>query len=211
MNLHVLCTNHELTPNLFEKFHEEDWIGVDKGTLYLLQNEIRPIAAFGDFDSCSTDELDFIKSKIEIEQLPPEKNETDLEVALQFTTQLGYRKVFIHGATGKRLDHFLGNLQTLLHQDVLMSETEYYIVNEDNTISVLTTGTHIIEREPDKHYVSFMPIHDGVKITIEDLKYNVEQYEIHFGLTRTVSNEFVTDRGTITIENGMVYMIQSRA
>lgn len=209
MDLHILCTHLGVSNSLLEKYHNEDWIGIDYGTIMLVDAGIRPIAAFGDFDSVSEDERLRIEEVIEIEYLPTEKNETDLEVGIQYASGLGYDKVYIHGATGGRLDHFLGNLQTLVHPDLLLSETEFIIVDEYNEIQVLSTGTHIIERSEDKKYISFIPVNDGVLLTIEGLKYEADRLEVKMGFTRTVSNEFITDRAEIIVEQGMVFMIQS--
>lgn len=209
MNLHILCTQLEVDESIFERYGSDDWIGVDYGALMLIDRNIRPIAAFGDFDSIDETEKLRIESIIDIDYLAAEKNETDLEVAMQYAKDLEYNKVFIHGATGGRLDHFLGNLQTLLHPEILLSTSEFHIVNAYNTIQVLTAGTHIIEHEPGKKYISFIPVNDGVTLTLEGFKYDVDRLEISLGITRTVSNEFAERRAQVTVEQGMVYCIQS--
>ncbi|WP_414046631.1 thiamine diphosphokinase [Macrococcus equi] len=209
MDLHILCTKIGVSTTLLETFKDSDWIGIDYGALMLVDAGIRPIAAFGDFDSVSLEERARIEQVIDVEFLPAEKNETDLEIGIQYAKNLGYDKVYIHGATGGRLDHFLGNLQTLIHPDVLLSESEFIIIDELNEIQVLPTGTHIIEKSNDKKYVSFIPVNDGVVLSIDGLKYETERLEVKMGYTRTVSNEFVHHRAEITVENGMVYMIQS--
>lgn len=209
MNLHILCTQLEVDESIFEMYGSDDWIGVDYGALMLIDHNIRPIAAFGDFDSIDEAEKLRIESVIDIDLLPAEKNETDLEVAMQYAKDLEYNKVFIHGATGGRLDHFLGNLQTLLHPEILLSASEFHIVNAYNTIQVLTAGTHIIEHEPDKKYISFIPVNDGVTLTLEGFKYDADRLEVNLGITRTVSNEFAEHRAQVTVEQGMVYCIQS--
>ena len=210
MNLHIICTKLDVDVSIFDQYRDDDWIGVDYGALMLIEHNIRPIAVFGDFDSIDEDERARIENEIEIDYLPAEKNETDLEVALQYAKDLGYQKVLIHGATGGRLDHFLGNLQTLLHPEVLLSQSEFIMVNDQNTIQVLAAGTHIIEKEHDKNYISFIPVNDGVILTLEGFKYDVERFEVNLGITRTVSNEFQSTRAEVTVEQGIVYMIQSK-
>lgn len=210
MNLHILCTKLGISEDFLKAHQDEDWIGIDYGTLLLVRNGIRPIAAFGDFDSVSEAERAEIEKVIEIDDLPSEKNETDLEVGIQYALNLGYDKVYIHGGTGGRLDHFLGNLQTLIHPDVILSDSEFIMVDHLNEIQVLPSGTHILERSHDKRYISFIPINDGVILTLDGFKYDVARLETKMGYTRTVSNEFLSDRAEVTIEQGMVYMIQSR-
>ncbi|WP_165983745.1 thiamine diphosphokinase [Macrococcus bovicus] len=210
MDLHLLCTAHNFNRRTLEKLKNEDWIGIDYGAVMLVQAGIRPIAAFGDFDSLTDDELSTLQAELDIDVLPSEKNETDLEVGIQYTLTLDYDRVFIHGATGGRMDHFLGNLQTLLNKEVMLSASEFFMVDDVNVIQVLPTGTHIIQRYQDMTYISFIPVEAGVFLTIEDLKYTLPRTQLKMGTTRTVSNEFVTDRAQVIVENGMVYMIQSK-
>ncbi|WJP98634.1 thiamine diphosphokinase [Macrococcus bovicus] len=210
MDLHLLCTAHNFNRRTLEELKNEDWIGIDYGALMLVQAGIRPIAAFGDFDSLTDDELSTLQAELDIDVLPSEKNETDLEVGIQYTLTLDYDRVFIHGATGGRMDHFLGNLQTLLNKEVMLSASEFFMVDDVNVIQVLPTGTHIIQRYQDMTYISFIPVEAGVFLTIEDLKYTLPRTQLEMGTTRTVSNEFVTDRAQVIVENGMVYMIQSK-
>lgn len=210
MDLHLLCTSHGVTENTIEQYKQDDWMGVDYGTVLLLKHNIIPIAAFGDFDSITDEEKQLIDDHIDVEILPTEKNETDLEVGIRYALTLGYERVFIHGATGGRLDHFLGNLQILLDAEVLLSESEFYVIDEFNVIQVLATGTHIITQTPQMKYVSFIPVNDHVVLTIEGLKYELPRTELTLGSTRTISNEFVSERAEVTVEHGMVYMIQSK-
>ncbi|KAA1042759.1 thiamine diphosphokinase [Macrococcus equipercicus] len=210
MDLHLLCTYNGVTEDTLSQLAHEDWVGIDYGTVVLLRHGITPIAAFGDFDSTTPAERDLINDHIEVEVLPSEKNETDLEVGIHYALTLDYDRVFIHGATGGRMDHFLGNLQTLAHPDVILSGSEFYIVDDQNIIQVLAAGTHIITHAQDMQYVSFIPLGEQVLLTIEGLKYELPRTPLELGRTRTVSNEFIADRAQVTVENGMVYMVQSR-
>lgn len=47
--------------------------GVDRGTMILLQHNITPIFAVGDFDSISESEREWVQSRIAIEPVPAEK------------------------------------------------------------------------------------------------------------------------------------------
>ncbi|TDM07113.1 thiamine diphosphokinase [Macrococcus lamae] len=210
MDLHVLCTSHNINEDTLQQLAHEDWLGIDYGTVVLLRHHITPIAAFGDFDSTTAEEHQLINEHLEVEVLPSEKNETDLEVGIRYALTLDYDRVFIHGATGGRMDHFIGNVQSLAHPDVILSESEFYIIDEQNIIQVLAAGTHVITHAEQMKYVSFMPIGEQVILTIEGLKYHLPRTMLEFGRTRTVSNEFITDRAEVTVENGMIYMVQSR-
>ena len=65
------------------------WVGVDRGVWSLLENDIVPQCGFGDFDSVSEDEWSMIQKKMErIKLYPPEKDETDLEIAFNWACLL---------------------------------------------------------------------------------------------------------------------------
>ena len=47
-------------------------------------------------------------------------------------------------------------------------------------------------------------------ITLEGFKYPLNQANTHFGESLCVSNELVAEKGRITIEEGLAWMILSR-
>ena len=88
------------------------WIGVDRGTLHLVEAGIQPDLAVGDFDSLTLSELRAVREHVKkIRQVPSEKDDTDTELAVKAALQcFSTGNVIILGATGGRLDHFLSNL-----------------------------------------------------------------------------------------------------
>lgn len=88
------------------------WIGVDRGTLHLVEAGIQPDLAVGDFDSLTLSELRDVREHVKkIQQVPSEKDDTDTELAVKAALQcFSTGDVIILGATGGRLDHFLSNL-----------------------------------------------------------------------------------------------------
>ena len=49
----------------------------------------------------------------QIRQFNPVKDATDTQIAIELAMELGSRKITLVGGTGTRLDHVLGNIQTL--------------------------------------------------------------------------------------------------
>ena len=87
-------------------------ICVDGGLKYCYKMGITPDLIIGDFDSTSPDMLREFAS-VPIRTFPTEKDESDLELAIQsiYTPQVERMTVF--GATGNRLDHTLANLHVM--------------------------------------------------------------------------------------------------
>ena len=74
----------EEIPQLHSYKNEIDyWIGADSGAIVLLEQGIPIHLALGDFDSVSELEYEQIKQHtVNIKEYPSEKDETDLELAL---------------------------------------------------------------------------------------------------------------------------------
>ena len=85
-------------------------IAADAGYRVCRQAGIVPDLLLGDFDSMDQPE-DFAN----IHRSPVEKDDTDTMLAVKTALEQGCDTVYIYGGTGgKRLDHTLANLQTLL-------------------------------------------------------------------------------------------------
>lgn len=91
---------------LFEGCHRI--VAVDRGLVYCKQLGLTPDLIVGDFDSVPPHLLDEYAAIHKI-TLPKEKNETDLEVALEHEIKLS-QTVILLGAWGGRIDHSLTNL-----------------------------------------------------------------------------------------------------
>lgn len=90
-------------------------IAADAGMNFLFDNKLKPDIIIGDFDSVSSEALDYFKSNrgIEICMLNPEKDDTDTEHSVRFAIERGATDITILGGTGSRLDHVLGNIAVL--------------------------------------------------------------------------------------------------
>ena len=81
--------------------------GVDRGALILLKHQII-LFSVGDFDSVSKEERQLLTEQLQIKPVQAEKADTDLALAVDKAVALGFDSITIYGATGGRLDHFLG-------------------------------------------------------------------------------------------------------
>ena len=187
------------------------WIGVDRGTVYLINQGIIPVAAVGDFDSITEDEWCSIKEKnIDLIKYKAEKDATDLELALKFAYENNPCKIRIFGATGGRLDHFLAGLH---HITVLQKENPAVpvcIIDKKNIIEIKLPGTYQIETNTDKQFVSFLPLFGQVKnLTLEGFKYPLKNRHISYGSTLCISNELICDYVTYSFSDGILLVIRS--
>lgn len=189
-----------------------EWVGVDRGVLTLINEGIIVDKAFGDFDSVKEEELAFIKKHVgELLTFPPEKDETDMEIALSWAMKQAPEKIRIFGATGGRLDHFFANIQLLFKPMALQKSVPIEIIDRQNIISLIQAGTHTIERNDEYTYISFIPFHEEVEgLTLVGFKYPLTLRHIPIHSTLCISNELISDIGTISFSEGILMVIRSR-
>ncbi|CAD7360047.1 MULTISPECIES: thiamine diphosphokinase [Staphylococcus] len=204
----LLCSSRTLPEKLLEHHHDQEWAGVDRGTLLLLQHQITPVFAVGDFDSISSSEREWIKSHIAIEPVPAEKADTDLALAVHQAVALGYDDIQIYGATGGRLDHFMGAMALLQNPDFV--NKKIVIIDKMNEIEYLTEGRYTIENNESFKYVSFPLGADQVKLSLKGFKYELDEVTLQRGSTLTISNEFIEDKGEVIVHEGAVFLMRSR-
>lgn len=86
-------------------------IAADAGYKYCREYNIIPDLVLGDFDS-----LGDAPEHPNIMQLPVEKDDTDTVFAIKVGLERGYKHFFIYGGLGgKRSDHTIANIQSLLY------------------------------------------------------------------------------------------------
>jgi thiamine pyrophosphokinase len=202
----------EELPNL-KQYDGKDclWLGVDRGVFTLLSLGITPDYAFGDFDSVSQIEWEIIENKVvNLHKYKPEKDETDMELALNWALTKEPTKIQMFGATGGRLDHFLGNVQMLLKAELQQLSTHIEIIDRQNQLYVKGPGCHQIERLPEKKYISFIPVTPDVKgLSLEGFKYSLSNRHISLGSTLCISNELLSSSGTFSITEGILMVVRS--
>ncbi|KON92148.1 thiamine pyrophosphokinase [Rossellomorea marisflavi] len=185
------------------------WVGVDRGVFTLLEKGMEPHVAFGDFDSVSLREWQLISSRVEeVNRYRPEKDETDLELALNWAVEQDPEDITIYGATGGRLDHFMGNVQLLLKDD--LKGISVRLVDSLNEMYIKRPGEHGVETNPRYTYISFVPISPIVQgLTLSGFKYPLTNRNIYWGSTLCISNELIQSHGTFSFSDGIIMVIRS--
>ncbi|WP_285766559.1 thiamine diphosphokinase [Peribacillus sp. SI8-4] len=190
------------------------WVGVDRGVLALLESGIEPQYGFGDFDSVSQGEYKEIVQRLQhINLYSSEKDETDLELAFNWAINQKPSEIHILGATGGRIDHFLGNIQLLQKESILPlhADMDIYIVDRQNLFTVKTAGSYEVPALEDKKYVSFLPVTSEVTgITLRGFKYPLRDRSLEIGSTLCISNELISDSGNVSFKEGILMMVRSR-
>lgn len=169
-----------------------DYAGVDRGVYRLLKKGITPKFTYGDYDSVSREEREFIESELKINAVNSEKDYTDSHLALFDLVDKGYNEIDVYGALGDRIDHELMNIQLLLNEK--FKNVDIRLIDKLNVIFKVIGKKEL--KNIGYKYISFIPFFNGTTLTLDGFKYDGE-VEISIGSTLTVSNEFVGQTATV--------------
>ncbi|WP_144461405.1 thiamine diphosphokinase [Siminovitchia fortis] len=202
-----------LIPELSE-YQEENivWIGVDKGVQTIFHAGLQPDLAVGDFDSIKEEELERIERQVpSLRRFKPEKDETDMELAIMWALEMNPPAVKIFGGTGGRLDHFMANALMLGKFKRDHSGINFELIDVQNNLSVHLPGAHEIKRDGEKKFISFIPIFSDVYgLTLQGFKYPLKHHHVPVGSSLCISNELIQETGHFSFEKGILMMIRSK-
>lgn len=184
-------------------------VAADGGSRHCQELGIIPNVLIGDMDSTNPDLVEYWEaSGVEVIHFPPDKDQTDLELALLHAQSKGANKIIVYGAIGGRLDMTIGNLMLLTRPD-LNSIVKFVCGNEE--IRVLQDGNLLTLPGTLGDTVSLIPLSiDGAKVTLKGLEYPLTKEILDFGLTRGISNRMVKKQATIHLESGLLAVIHTR-
>lgn len=186
------------------------YVGVDAGSLRLLDHSLPLDWAIGDFDSVTSEELVRIKGLAErFLQAPAEKDDTDLELALkEIFKAYPQAQVRIYGALGGRMDHMMANLFLAAEPDLAAYMEQIELVDSQNVVRFRPAGQHRLSPIAGMKYISFMPS-DQSCLTIRHAKYPLDASNYFFKKCYS-SNEFIDRDIDIQLDQGYVVLIYSK-
>ncbi|HEM4710147.1 TPA: thiamine diphosphokinase [Streptococcus suis] len=186
------------------------YVGVDAGSLRLLDHFLPLDWAIGDFDSVTSEELGQIREMAEwFLRAPVEKDDTDLELALkEIFKAYPQAQVRIYGALGGRMDHMMANLFLAAEPDLAAFMEQIELVDSQNIVRFRPAGQHRLSPIAGMKYISFMPS-DQSRLTIRHAKYPLDASNYFFKKCYS-SNEFIDRDIDIQLDQGYVVLIYSK-
>ena len=165
----------------------------------LVDHGLKPTHIIGDMDSISPE----LKNKYEDMLIHiADQNENDLRKTLKWAENNGAKKASILSATGKRDDHSLANIFTLLE---FPSQLTMTIFTDHGKFSVVK-GEHKFDSFTGEQ-VSLFSTDNTIKITSTCLKYNLNNKKLT-NLYCGSLNESLNDVFTISISHGKILVYQ---
>ena len=183
---------------------EDDFIiAADGGTRHAIELGRTPNIIIGDLDSLPVN-LEPSTLNIELMQFPADKNETDLELAIQHALTLNPQEIIIIGALGGRLDQTLGNIALISN---LQPATCNLKLN-DGLEEVFFCHDHAEVNGAAGDIVSLIPWQGEVTgILTHGLKWVLQNETLYPHKTRGISNEMTGDTATIKIKSGLLLVV----
>ena len=173
-------------------------------------NELRlvPKVLIGDLDSVPDEEIEKCKNAgVQIMRYPVEKDETDLQLALDILIKKNIRTILIVAALGGRLDHTLGNLCLLQWEDLVGRE----VILDDGIDQAFVIRDQKLIKGARGDTVSLLPLWGEVSaIRTEGLKYQLVNETLHYDQTRGISNEMITSSAKVIVGAGLLLCIHTR-
>ena len=127
--------------------------------------------------------------------------------SIQETTDV-YDEIYLLGATGGRLDHFLANLAVLMIPTGLGIRA--WILDEKNRITLLREGCSLEKKYTFGKYVSLIPYTDEVTgVALKGFRYLLNGHTFTRDNTLGLSNEIEDEIAEISFESGILIMILS--
>lgn len=209
----LLFANGELNPgamldralNSLESPHV---ICADGGALHARALGLTPHTIIGDMDSLTAAELvQFKAAGAEIIQHPPQKDETDLELALCHCRQIGASSITILGALGGRIDQTLANILLLMLPK--LRDIRIEMVDGDQSVRLLRPGSHRVEGARGDT-VSLIPLGAAAEgITSADLQYPLADESLRPGPARGISNVMLKDTARVDFRGGLLLLVHT--
>ncbi len=176
----------------------------DGGTNTALKFGIRPDAIVGDLDSVHAEAL------VKFQRVPTyedtDDETTDLEKAISWTVKQKYDHITVVGASGKRLDHTVGNLGVLpkFYPDALVRFV-------DDLGEMMYVGKELTVEARRGDVVSLIPLNRCEGITTAGLRYALEDETLELGVREGTSNIVLASPVTIKVKKGHLLLFKLSA
>lgn len=162
----------------------------------------------GDMDSLSDDELRaLVAAGAQVQRHPPEKDYTDLELALYYVAERDMQWIRIIGGLGNRLDQTLGNLYLMAVPELQGRDVRLVAGKQESCL--LHPGQHTIHGQPGDT-ISLLPMGGPVSgIRTENLHYPLYDETLEFGPARGISNVMTAETAQVTTQSGKLLVVHT--
>jgi thiamine pyrophosphokinase len=183
-------------------------LAADGGAARLSSGGVTPNVILGDLDSLTPAELaHFDRAGASIYRFPPGKDQTDLELALDFALQSGATEITLYALFGGRWDMTFANL--LLLASPKYAGVQLRVIEGNTTLHLLRGGETLTLAGCTGDTVSVLPLSHASGVTYRGLAYPLANAALPFGTPRGVSNTLQSDTAEISLTNGTLLVVHT--
>ena len=207
-------------------------IAVDGGYMYCRVLEIMPDVVIGDFDSleepyasevrqleaaCVSETCEpngmcaaeagglHVVRDVRVIRLEREKDDTDTMAAIRFGLQAGCGEFHLYAAMGGRLEHTIANLQSLLF--LKRNGAKGYLWDAFSMTTVICNESISFRKSMEGVLSVFAMNGDAKGVTETGLKYELHGDVLENSFPRGISNEFIGEEATVSVEDGSLLIL----
>ena len=194
-------------------------IAADGGLRWAQKLGVQVDVVVGDMDSAEGAALAEAEAGgAEIVRHDPDKDATDLELALRLACDRGASIITLIGGHGGRLDHFLGNITLLaslpkgVQAQALMGQTEIFVTHGHGTRTANQQAEELVLNGKPGQLVSLIPWGgDAAGIKTEGLRWPLAAETLPLGTSRGISNEMTSTQASVSLESGTLLVVVNRS
>jgi len=184
---------------------EDVLIAVDGGLRHLTAHKLTPHLIIGDLDSADPDAVQRLQAQgVVVRQYPVDKDETDLELALNAALEMQSDQIWVVAALGDRIDQTLGNI--FLLTSPMLANTDVRLVDGLREVFLIRDANTIRGKAGQR--VSMLPLNGPVHgIHTAGLAFPLQGETLYPERTRGISNRLTAPCAHVSIETGLLLCI----
>ncbi len=148
----------------------------------------------GDGDSCGVQQqrlVDYIHRS--------DQNQTDFEKTLEYAVSQGCQSIIVYGASGREMDHFLGNISVAV---TYLTSIQLCFVDQYHQYGLIESP--FIQPTQTDQLCSLMPITPVKQMTSEGLVYPLDQQDLNWGALIGIRNRAKTNQIMLKWDEGLI-------
>lgn len=201
MNTCFIVGSGDFTDKDFTPIAGDLIIAADGGYRHLAKLGVTPTLFTGDFDSLDENTL---PSSIDIIRFPREKDDTDMGLALSEGVKRGFSRFRLYGGSGSRPDHFLANLQLLTKAS--LAGADIALICPGFSVYAVSKSSLTVKRMEGTVLSVFSALSEAAGVTLENVKYPLENACLTAAFPLGVSNEFTSLPARVSIQSGALWV-----